>query len=105
MTDIIVQRCNGDRPGPDLVEPLLSSVNAALSRGRAELDDGTLATSQRVEYAWLDQRLGSTVELDDPIAGNWRGKVTGVQHSISIDETGNISGQTDLDVRVPNASC
>ena len=38
MIDIIVQRAAGDRPGSDIVEPLLGSVPAALSRGRAEID-------------------------------------------------------------------
>jgi len=38
VTDIIVQRCDADQPGDDIHEPLLSSVAAALARGRAELD-------------------------------------------------------------------
>jgi hypothetical protein len=105
MTDIVVQRCAGDRPGDDIVEPLLSSVPAALSRGRAELDEGTPARQERIGYAWQDFRLGKSIELDDPIAGHWWGKATGIQHSIQIDDQGNVSGETSIDVRVPDSTC
>lgn len=101
MTDLIVQRGSGDKPGDDISDPLLTTIAAALSRGRAELDEGTLADQAQIERTWHDHRLGDTVSLRDPIAGRWRGKVTGVQHTIEIDSEGNVSGRTDLTVRVP----
>lgn len=36
--DIIVQRGAGDRPGEDIVDPLIGSIPVAIQRGRNELD-------------------------------------------------------------------
>ncbi len=47
--DILCIRGSGDRPGDDITDPLLSTVEAGLSRGRAELDEGALSDEQRLE--------------------------------------------------------
>jgi hypothetical protein len=38
MISVIVQRSPGDRPGPDISEPLITSEVAAMERGRVEID-------------------------------------------------------------------
>ncbi len=38
MTDITVSRSPGDKPGPDIVETLLSDPIAARERGRADIN-------------------------------------------------------------------
>lgn len=101
MTDIICIRGDGLSPGDDIVEILLSDVNAALSRGRAELDQGALADQQDLNIILTDVRLGNLIEVDDSEIGRWRGKVIGVTHSASIDEEGNLSGDTKITVRKP----
>lgn len=101
MTDIVCLRGNGDAPGDDIVDALLSSVSAALSRGRAELDQGALADQQDLTVDLHDYRIGTLVEVDDSEIGRWRGKIIGVNHSASIDESGNLSGETKLTVRKP----
>lgn len=99
--DIVCLRGLGDRTGDDLVEPLLSALAPALSRGRAELDQGALADQQDITIILQDIRLGALIEVDDAEIGLWRGKVIGVNHSASIDDEGNLSGETKLTVRKP----
>lgn len=99
--DILCIRWNGDSPGEDIVEPLLSDVTAALSRGRAELDQGSLADQQDLTIILQDIRLGTLIEVDDSEIGRWKGKVIGVNHSASIDGDGNLSGETKITVRKP----
>ena len=101
MTDIVCIRGDGLSPGDDIIEILLSDVNAALSRGRAELDQGALADQQDLTVILADYRLGRVVEVDDSEIGWWRGKIIGVSHSASIDGEGNLSGDTKLTVRKP----
>jgi len=101
MTDIVCIRGDGLSPGDDIVDILLSDVNAALSRGRAELDQGALADQQDLTIILQDVRLGTIVEVDDSEIGLWRGKVIGVNHSASIDGEGNLSGETKLTIRKP----
>ncbi len=99
--DILCVRGSGSNPSDDIVEPLLSDVNAALSRGRSELDQGALADQQDLTLTFQDIRLGTLVEVDDSEIGRWRGKVIGVNHSASIDGDGNLSCETKITVRKP----
>jgi hypothetical protein len=99
--DIVCIRGDGDRRGDDLVEPLLSSVEAALSRGRAELDDGALADQQELTTILVDLRLGQTIEVDDSVLGLWSGKLTSLSHSVQIDDAGNLSGESRFTLRKP----
>lgn len=101
MVDIVVIRGNGTSPGDDILDVLLSDLSAALSRGRAELDEGALADAPVLEIKLRDVRLGQTVEVDDTALGTWRGKVTGVSHRISVDDAGNLSGFTTVNLRKP----
>lgn len=101
MTDIVCIRGQGDSPVEDIVDSLLSTVSAALSRGRAELDQGELADQQDLTVDLHDYRIGTVIDVDDSEIGRWRGKIIGVNHSASIDDEGNLSGETKLTVRKP----
>lgn len=81
---ISVYRYGGDRDGGEISEPLLGdSLQAALARGRAELD-ATAAGRRTVTIEVLFDpayRLGGLVAVLDPLFGvPWRGKITGVAH-------------------------
>ncbi len=56
MVDIVVIRGEGISPGDDIQDVLLSTVEAALSRGRAELDQGALADAPVLEIKLRDVR-------------------------------------------------
>lgn len=99
--DIVVIRGEGDHPGDDIVEPLLSDVNAALSRGRAELDQGALADEQELEISFQDVRLGQLIQIADSSLGNWKGKITAMSHSVTFDDDGNLSAATNVTLRKP----
>ena len=99
--DILCIRGSGDRPGDDIVEPLLSTVEAGLSRGQAELDEGALSDEQRLETILIDLRLGQLIEVDDSTLGIWRGKLTSLSHQVQIDDTGNLSGSSTFTLRKP----
>jgi hypothetical protein len=101
MVDIVVVRGEGTSPGDDIQDVLLATVEAALSRGRAELDEGALADAPELEIKLRDVRLGEIIEVDDSALGMWRGKVTGVSHRISIDVDGNMSTSTTINLRKP----
>lgn len=103
MTDIICIRGDGDRRGDDLYEPLLSDVNAALVRGRMELDEGALSDEVSMETILMDQRLGQTLEVDDSSIGRFFGKVTSLSHQVTIDDAGNLSGSTTFTLRKPRS--
>lgn len=100
MPDIICQRGEATHPAHDIIEPLLATVGACLSRGRAELDDGALSDSIQLTIALTDVRLGKTVRVDDPL-GIWQGKIVGVSHTVQVDDEGNISGETQIKVTRP----
>lgn len=99
--DIVVIRGEGDSPGEDIVDPLLSDLSAALSRGRAELDQGALADEQQLEIVIQDVRLGQLIEVEDAVLGRWRGKVIGVVQTVNVDDTGHRSAQTQVTLRKP----
>lgn len=82
---IEVIRGAGGRPGGEIREPLLgSSRQAAIARGRAELDaTATQKISTTLALVWprLDLSLGDLVRVADPSQGQaWTGKITGIAH-------------------------
>jgi len=99
--DIVVIRGEGTSPGDDIVDILLSDVNAGLSRGRAELDQGALADEQSLEVTLQDLRLGQLIEVEDSALGYWRGKATSVTHQVSMYDRGNLSYSTTVNLRKP----
>jgi hypothetical protein len=99
--DITVIRGEGDHPGDDVVDPLMATLDAALSRGRAELDEGALSDQQELTTVMTDLRLGQTIEVDDAVLGRWRGKLTSLSHSVQVDDQGNLSGESRFTLRKP----
>ena len=100
MPDIICQRGEATHPEPDIIEPLLATVESCVSRGRAEIDEGALSDSIQLTTALTDVRLGKTVRVDDPL-GTWQGKVVGVTHTVQVDDEVNSSGETQIKVTRP----
>jgi len=80
---ITVQRHSADRPAPDIVEPLLTDIRAAMERGRAEMDSGEPLQVIRIMALYVAGiKPGNLVEVRDMYQGGpWRGKVTSVAHS------------------------
>lgn len=101
MVDIVVVRGEGTSPGDDISAALLTDLEAALSRGRAELDQGALADAPALTIKLRDVRLGDIIEVDDSALGTWRGKVTNVTHTVSVDDAGNLDYDTKLTLRKP----
>lgn len=97
--DIVCIRGEGNRPGEDIVEPLLATVEAALSRGQAVLDEGTLADESELETVLQDLRLGQTIAVDDTALGYWQGKLIGLSHSVTMDDQGVLSGSSTFRFR------
>lgn len=97
--DIVCIRDSGDHPGDDITEPLLSDVNAALSRGRMELDEGALADQQQLECPLFDLRLGKTLKVDDSFLGEWSAKITSLSHQVEIDDEGNLISSSTFTAR------
>jgi len=81
--NITVKRHAADRPAPDIVEPLLTDIRAALERGRAELDSGEPLQVVRITSLYVAGLApGDLVEVRDMYQGGpWRGKVTSVSHT------------------------
>lgn len=83
MSSLLVIRYSGSIRGPNVVDPLLSTVEAKLERGRVEMDEHALipqiVTMEIVHRSGV--RNGQLVEVHDALqGGRWRGKIVGVTH-------------------------
>lgn len=89
MVDLVVVRGSGSRNGRDIVEPLLSTNEVALARGRMELDTyspGQQPVTLTVVYR-PNLRIGQLIEVHDALQGrSYRGKIVGISHRISRSE-------------------
>lgn len=87
MIDILVVRGLGDRPGSDIENPAISTVEVALQRGRNEIDRHSgLQEVSITSVAKPTARLGLLVEVHDALMGkSWRGKVSGITHTFSAE--------------------
>ena len=89
MTDLVVVRFLGDKEGDDIVDELLSTDAAALSRGRAELDLRSTAQvdrTVRVPYE-IGIELGQTVEVTDELQGQtYIGKIETIDYTLGVAE-------------------
>lgn len=88
---IEVYRDAGDRPGDEIREDLLGdSLEAALARGRGELDahaHARVATTLELVAPRLDLRLGDLIAVSDPAQGEeWRGQIVGIRHTLAPGE-------------------
>jgi hypothetical protein len=85
-TDIIVLRAPGDKQGGQVIDPLLTQLEAALERGRNELDEhATLQQQVQLKVVFRPGlRLGQLCEVIDSLQGaTWYGKIIGISHQIS----------------------
>jgi hypothetical protein len=85
MVDLTVIRGAGAHPGEDIVDPLVTTVPCALSRGRAELDArASGATLVTITTAYVaGRRLGQLIEAHDVESGVvYRGKIVGLAHRL-----------------------
>jgi hypothetical protein len=77
-------RGDGARDGGEILEPLLGdSLQAAIARGRAELDAAAHARDRlrlTLDYR-PDLTLGQRIDIADPELGAvWQGEVVGLNH-------------------------
>lgn len=89
MTDLVVVRFLGDKEGDDIVEALLSTDAAALSRGRAELDERATAQVARTIQIPYEAGIenGQTCEVTDELQGEtYVGKIVGLDYSLDLAE-------------------
>ena len=86
---IIVTRGAGDRPGPNIVDPLLTSEPAAIARGRREIDHSTAMRSIEQGNCPLLPYIatGSLVHVTEA-RRSYRGKLTMWATTIDISEDG-----------------
>jgi len=88
MIDLIVVRDAGDHYGPDIENPLITTVPVALQKGRNEID----SKSGQKEVILISNyrtgiRRGQTVAVMDALQGTtWVGKVGGIAHQTSGPE-------------------
>lgn len=85
MTDITVIRGLGDRQADDIEEPLLADDQAAIARGRTEIDASTQASEITLSCRYrADIASGDLVQVVDQDQGApYRAQVTGISYSIS----------------------
>lgn len=105
---VCVIRGFGDLQGPDVIDPLLSTENVAVERGRVELDKNSGLQEIQLTTVFRDVdplstkevRMGQIILVIDALQGEeWRGKISGIRHSA----TGGVI-TTDLTVQKPALS-
>jgi hypothetical protein len=87
--NVTAQRGDGAYPAPDLVDPLITSLEAALSRGRAEMDRGEALQIVRLATVFrAGGSPGQLIEVHNNLQGQaWRGQITGVDHKVDLGRT------------------
>lgn len=86
---IIVSRAPGDRPGPDIIDQLLTSEPAGIARGRREIDHSAAMRSIEQGNCPLLPYMatGSLVHVTEARC-SYRGKLTLWATTIDISEDG-----------------
>jgi len=86
MIAVTVQRAPGDKPGPDITDPLLTADPAAVERGRNEID--AVCTNRATGTCSGPHRLfvqpGALVEYQG-LRETWRGMVRRCAITITRD--------------------
>jgi hypothetical protein len=88
MIAVTVQRSPGDKPGPDIIDPLLTADQAAVERGRNEID-GACSSRSIFTCTGPHRRFvlpGTIVEYQGS-RETWRGMVR--RCAITITRDGN----------------
>lgn len=83
--DVIAFREDGDLEGPEVFEPLLATVGAALARGAQEINASTPVTPVTVEVTYrIGLRRGQLIEVNDSLLGiSWRAQIMDLSHVVS----------------------
>jgi len=95
MIEITVERYPGDHPGPDIVDPLITSAAGARARGNGEIDAhgyDMLIVSGNGPLRADHIPPGSLVEVTDTEQQAWRGQVE--RSAIVITRTGDTFSAT-----------
>ena len=99
--DIFVQRGAGDKPGDDIIDPLIGSIPVAIQRGRNELDARSVPL-KKVDTEALYRvgvRLGQLARFHDLLNGvEWSGKISGISHQVTKAENDSVQLTTKLKV-------
>jgi hypothetical protein len=99
MIHVIVQRQSADKPGPDISDPLITSEQVAVARGTAEIDrnstDRAMVPTTGPFIGWI--KPGSLVNVTE-IEGSYRGVVNKCALTFAIDESGQYTANTDLEI-------
>ena len=86
---VIVERQPGDRPGPDIVEALLTSEPAAIARGRREIDHSVaMRAIENGNCPLLPYMETGKLIAVTTARGSYRGKLTMWATTIDISEDG-----------------
>lgn len=103
MIEVTVKRGLGDRPGPDIVDPLIRSDGGARERGQGEIDEnGYDAMLVRTNGYLSDDQIepGAVVECVDIEQAAYRGYVE--RSAIVIEKTGETFVATQaFEIEVP----
>lgn len=85
MPDIMVQRGAGNSQGVDIIDALLTTVEACTTRGKAALD-ASVSGLQPITLEVMHRQgvlPGDSVEVGDTFMGGvWYGGIVGVRHTI-----------------------
>lgn len=99
MSEITVIRGLGDRPGPDIVDALLTTDRLKVARGRAEIDEATpvvpVAISQPLT-GWIER--GTLFEITDIEYRQYRGMVVASELVYELSADGEFTATTDMTV-------
>ena len=98
MSAIRVTRGLGDRPGPDIVDELLTSDAVRVNRGRAEIDkNGSDRVSVSVNGGWIGFIPPcSLVQVNDQEYGSYRGVVDQCTETFRRSSLTEFTADTDL---------
>lgn len=99
MISVIVKRGLGDRPGPDISDPLITSEQVAVDRGTAEIDknstDRAMVPTTGPFIGWIPPcSLVNVTEME----GSWRGVVNRCALTFDIGMDGQFTARTDLEI-------
>jgi hypothetical protein len=78
--NIVTIRDGGDKEGPEIFDPLLSTVTAALARGAQEINASTPIEPVSLEVVYRPGlHKGNLIEVSDSLSGDsWRGQIISV---------------------------
>lgn len=96
---LVVRRGSGSHPGDEISDPLITTLQVALARGRNELDERASGLQDvKVSMPYRPGiRMGQVVEVKETLFGDtWYGKIAGITHSFGGDQQ-----TTELSIKRP----